>query len=112
MKRKQAQKKPEENQETQNLTQTASPLQPPETDDRNTEQTVSVDNFYFIPGANQNDDVTIYDPKIESSQTRESPTFNADNSRVLEINPSTRPTIPRRRLRILRNSSIYPSQQV
>jgi len=106
-KRKQAQDKSEDHQETQNLTQTAGPLQPP---NRKGEQTASIDNFYLLPGVNQNGDVTAYDLNMETSQAREL-NFNADNSRGLEMDPSTRPPRLRRRLRTLKNSSIYPSEQ-
>jgi len=115
--RKQAQNKLEGNQETQNLTQTAGPLHPPETDDRkiqawaNQDQTApSIDNFYLLRGGNQNGDVTTYDLNLESSQARES-SFNVDNSRELEINSSTRPPLIRRRLRTLnqrQHSRIFP----
>ena len=114
-KRKQGQNKPEDKQETQNLTQTARPLQPPETDDRNREQTASIDNFYLLPGVNQNGNVTIYDLNMESN-------FNPENSRELEmdqsnrINQNTIPIMIRRRLQTLNKrkhgrSSIFPSEQ-
>jgi len=71
---------PEENQETQNLTQTASPLQIPETGGWKRERTESINNFNLLPRMSQNRNMVNSDfNPMESSHAFDS-NLNGDNS--------------------------------
>jgi len=125
---------PEDNQETQNLTRTVSPLQLPETeaqkgqDSTNQDQTASIEKTSFLPRNNKKRNLSNFDfINLESSQALE-PNFCVENSILSDVNPSdrinqqghqsARPIVIRRRPQTQGsslnqtqqgNSSIFPS---
>ena len=88
---------PVDNQEIQNLNQTASPLHPSETDDApkrqdsiNQEESKSTEKFYFLPENYQNCDLANSDLRnMEPSQGLES-NFSGENSISSDMIPSQR----------------------
>jgi len=81
---------PVDTQETQNLTQTASPFQPSETnsakrqDSINQKENKSIERSYFLPENRQNRNVATSDFHQEESN------FYVENSRLSDVNPSKR----------------------
>jgi len=86
---------PVDNQEIQNLTQTANPFHPSETDvpkrqnSINQEENKSIEKFYFLPEDNQKRNLVTSDFHMGSSQGVKS-NFYAENSMLSDMHPSNR----------------------